>query len=374
MANGQVRAERAMDERAARRARYAPVVSDPQPVADVSRMWTVAGRAATIGIFLLLFGAFLYLAEPILMPVLGAAVIATMLSPLVKRAKRFGMPPWLTGTLIVTVFGLLLGLAATMMAGPVGQWIGRAPEIEGKIKRALSVLAEPLSALTSLGGAVFGAGTNASPSAPNVIMPVLAFVTPAVGELLLFFGTLVFILASQIEMQANLAMMFGTREAKLRALKIMRDIERNLARYLTVVTLVNATLGIIVALGTWALGLPNPLIFGMLAAILNYLPYIGPGVTVVALFGVGLVTSESLGYAAIAPICLIALCTLEGHFITPTIVGHRLTLNPLVVFLGLAFWSWLWGPVGAFFAVPLTIGFLVIHQHVFADDGTLQLD
>jgi predicted PurR-regulated permease PerM len=207
-----------MDERAARRARYAPVVSDPQPVADVSRMWTVAGRAATIGIFLLLFGAFLYLAEPILMPVLGAAVIATMLSPLVKRAKRFGMPPWLTGTLIVTVFGLLLGLAATMMAGPVGQWIGRAPEIEGKIKRALSVLAEPLSALTSLGGAVFGAGTNASPSAPNVIMPVLAFVTPAVGELLLFFGTLVFILASQIEMQANLAMMFGTREAKLRAL------------------------------------------------------------------------------------------------------------------------------------------------------------
>jgi predicted PurR-regulated permease PerM len=362
-----------MDERSGRRARYAPVVSDPQPVAHVSRMWTVAGRSATIGIFLLLFGAFLYVAEPILMPVLGAAVIATMLSPLVKRAKSFGVPPWLTGTLIVAVFGLLLSLAATMMAGPVGEWIARAPEIEAKIKRALSVLAQPLSALGSLGVSILGSGA-AAPSAPNVIMPVLAFVTPAAGELLLFFGTLVFILASQIEMQANLAMMFGTREGKLRALKIMRDIERNLARYLTVVTLVNATLGVIVALGSWALGLPNPAIFGMLAAILNYLPYIGPGVMVVVLFGVGLVTAESLSYAATAPVCLIALCTLEGHFITPTIVGRRLTLNPLVVFLGLAFWSWLWGPVGAFFAVPLTIAFLVIHQHVFAEDSALQLD
>jgi predicted PurR-regulated permease PerM len=197
-------------------------------------------------------------------------------------------------------------------------------------------------------------------------MPVIAFVTPAAAELLLFVGTLVFILAGQIELQANFAMMFASRESKLRALKIMRDIELNLARYLTVVTVVNAVLGIIVALIAWAIGLPNPAIFGLLAAILNYLPYIGPGMMVVGLFGVGLITLDSLSHAVIAPLCVIALCTLEGHFITPAIVGRRLTLRPLVVLLGLAFWSWLWGPIGAFFAVPLTIALLVVYHHLFA--------
>jgi predicted PurR-regulated permease PerM len=265
----------------------------------------------------------------------------------------------------------LVALAASMMAGPVSEWIGRAPEIGAKIGRALSVITERLSSLRSLFGP--GAETNFAPSAPNVIMPVLAFATPAAAELLLFFGTLVFILASQIEIQKNIAMMFASREAKLRALKVMRDIENNLARYLTVVTVINFALGTIVALGCWVVGLPNPVIFGMLAAILNYLPYIGPGVTVVVLFGVGLVSFESVARALIAPVFVVALCTLEGHFITPTIVGRRLTLNPLLVFLGLAFWSWLWGPIGAFFAVPLTIAFLVVYHHVFAEDGTLPL-
>lgn len=366
--------ERATEE-ARRLSRFAPEISDPQPVTNLSRMWSVSGRAATIGIFLLLFGAFLYLAEPILLPVVGAAVIATMLSPLVKRARDYGISPWVTAIVIVGVFGLLIGLAATAMAGPVSEWIARAPEIGATIKKALSVIMQPLSALGSLEGSMFGTeGGSFKPSAPSVIMPVIAFVTPAAAELLLFFATLVFILASQLELQANLAMMFSSREAKLRALKVMRDIERNLARYLTVVTLINAVLGFIMALVAWAVGLPNPFIFGLLAAILNYLPYIGPGVMIVVLFGVGLVTFQSLGHAAIAPLVHLVLCTLEGHFITPTIVGRRLTLKPLVVFLALAFWAWLWGPLGAFFAVPLTIGFLVIHHHLFADNHTLPLD
>ena len=356
--------------------RYASLNDDPQPVSDLSRMWAVAGRAATVGSFVILFGAFLYFAEAVLMPVLGAAVIATMLSPLVRRAKQFGVPPWVTAIFVVGLFGLLVGIAATVMAGPVGHWISRAPEIGGKIERALSVLAQPLDAVRSLERSVLGSGgwISVSPAPTNVIVPVLSFVTPAAAELVLFFATLVFILASQIELQHGLAMMFSSRESKLRALKIIRGIERNLARYLTVVTAVNAALGAIVSLGAWAVGLPNPAIFGMLAAILNYLPYIGPGVMVFILFGVGLVSFDSLGHALIAPLGLIALATLEGHVITPTIVGRRLTLNPLVVFLGLAFWSWLWGPIGAFFAVPLTIGFLVIYHHLVAEDGALPLE
>jgi len=348
---------------------------DSEPVSD--RMWSVAGRAATVGSFVILFGAFLYFAEAVLMPVLGAAVIATMLSPLVRHAKQVGVPPWVTAIFLVGLFGLLVAIAATAMAGPVGHWIARAPEIGSKIAHSLSVFAQPLDAVRSLERSVLGSGgglISVSPAPTNVIVPVLSFVTPAAAELVLFFAMLVFILASQIELQHGLAMMFSSRESKLRALKIIRGIERNLTRYLTVVTAVNVALGTLVALGAWAIGLPNPAIFGTLAAILNYLPYIGPGVTVFILFGVGLVSFDSVGHALIAPLGLIGLATLEGHVITPTIVGRRLTLNPLVVFLGLAFWSWLWGPVGAFFAVPLTIVFLVVYRHLAAEDGALPLE
>ena len=125
---------------------------------------------------------------------------------------------------------------------------------------------------------------------------------------------------------------------------------------------------IIVSLGAWLIGFPNPLIFGLLAGLFNYVPYIGPAVMVVVLFGVGLVTFPSLAHALIAPLGLIALTTLEGHLITPTLVGRRLTLNPLAVFLALAFWTWMWGPMGALLAAPLSIIGLVVVNHLFPPD------
>jgi predicted PurR-regulated permease PerM len=97
-------------------------------------------------------------------------------------------------------------------------------------------------------------------------------------------------------------------------------------------------------------------------------PYVGPAVMVVILFGIGLVSFPSLGQALLAPAGLVALCTLEGHFITPTIIGRRITLNPLVVVLALAFWTWLWGPIGAFLAVPLSIIGLVVFSHLFPQE------
>ncbi len=260
------------------------------------------------------------------------------------------------------------------MAHPISEWIGRAPQIGEIIRERLTVLERPLAALRQLQADLFGNDSAVSmrTSASSVVLPVVAFVTPAAGELLLFFGTLMFFLVGQLELRAQLVGLFTQRSAKLRLLKIMRDIERNLAGYLTVVTCVNAVLGTIVGFGAWAIGLPNPAILGLLAAVLNYVPYVGPAAMVVVLFGVGLVSFPSLSQALIAPIGLVVLCTAEGHFITPTIVGHRLTLNPLLVFLALAFWTWMWGPIGAFLAVPLSIIGLVVVNHLFpADDVRL---
>jgi predicted PurR-regulated permease PerM len=360
--------------RASQARRYTLHIDDPKPLDNVDGVWLAAGQMATIGIFLLLFGAFLYVGRPILLPIFAAAVVATTFAPLLRRGKRLGISLWLTAAAIeILLLGVLIA-AATAMAGPVSEWIARAPEIGATIKERLSVLQQPLARMNELGNALFGTNSAdaAHPSASNMVLPVVAFVTPAAGELLLFFGTLLFFLVGQVSLRSNLVALFANRDSKLRFLKIMNDIEHNLAGYLTVVTVINAALGCIVGLGAWLLGLPNPAIFGLLTALLNYVPYVGPAAMIVVLFGVGLVTFPSLGYALIAPAGLIVLTTLEGHFITPTIVGHRLTLNPLLVILALAFWTWMWGPFGAFLAVPVSIVALVVINHVFpAEDVKL---
>ncbi len=351
--------------------RHALVISDPLPVDSVNKVWASAGQAATIGIFLLMFGAFLYFGHAILLPVLAAAVVALTLAPLVRAARNIGIPSWVTGPLIVLAGLGALSLAATALSGPVAQWIGRAPEIGASINAKLSVLDQPLASLRELENSLFGgeAGIKVATPPSTMVLPVVAFVTPAAAELVLFFTTLLFFLIGQRELRNSAVTMFANRDTKLRFLKIMRDIERNLAGYLTVVTIVNIGVGSIVALGAWVIGLPNPAIFGLLAGLLNYVPYIGPAIMVLVLFAVGLVTFPSLGHAVIAPVGLVALTTLEGHFVTPTIVGRRLTLNPLLVFLALAFWTWIWGPLGAFLAVPLSIIGLVVAHHLFpADD------
>ncbi|MGB6542698.1 MAG: AI-2E family transporter [Xanthobacteraceae bacterium] len=360
--------------RVSHEARRALIINDPRPVDNIGGIWTSVGRAATVGTFLLLFGAFLYVGRVLVLPLMTAAIVALTLAPLVRAGKRRGISPWITALLLVVVCVGAVAIAATAMAGPVSEWIGRAPEIGTTIKQRLSALDRPLAALRQLQDALFGGDSGVSVNTPtaNFVLPVVAFFTPAVGELLLFFAILLFFLGDQFELRAGIVSLFGSRDAKLRFLKIMNDIEKNLAGYLTVVTMINAALGIIVALGAWLLGLPNPAIFGLLAALLNYVPYVGPAVTVVILFGVGLVTFPSLGQALLAPAGLVALTTIEGHFITPTIIGRRLTLNPLMVLLALAFWTWIWGPFGAFLATPLCIIGLVVFNHLFpTDDGKL---
>ncbi len=356
-----------------REAPRAVIISDPRPVDSIGGVWTSLSQAANVGIFLLLFGAVLYFGRAILLPIVAAVVVALTLAPLVKAAKRHGISPWITALLIVSCSVGLVSLAATALAGPVSEWMGRAPNIWASVKEKLSVLEQPLASLRQLEAALFGSDSGAAASsAPSVVLPVVAFVTPAAGELLLFFGTLMFFLVGQFELRARLVSLFAEREAKLRFLKIMNDIEKNLTGYLVVVTIINAGLGVIVALGALLLGFPNPVIFGLLAALLNYIPYVGPAVMAVVLFGIGLVTFPSLGHALLAPIGLVALTTMEGHFITPTIVGRRITLNPLLIFLALAFWTWMWGPLGAFLAAPLSIVAMVVFNHLFpADDVKL---
>jgi predicted PurR-regulated permease PerM len=134
-------------------------------------------------------------------------------------------------------------------------------------------------------------------------------------------------------------------------------------------TVVNICLGIAATLLTWLVGLPHPFLWGMLAAVLNFIPYVGAAIVIATLFVVGLLVFSALSHAVIAPLAYLGITALEGQFITPTLLGHRLTINPFLVFLSIACWSWLWGPVGAFLGVPILLCAMVAVRRLSSTAG-----
>ena len=159
---------------------------------------------------------------------------------------------------------------------------------------------------------------------------------------------------------------FSNRDARLRALKILNDIENNLSGYLTVVTAINLCLGLVAIAATYLMGLPYPLLWGALAFALNYIPYVGPGIMYVLLFLAGVLTYPTLLGALVPPLTYMAITLVEGQFLTPAIVGRQvLQVHPLALFLGIAFWAWLWGPLGAFLATPILIVARVAFDHLY---------
>jgi len=351
--------------------RKAESTKEPEPLSSIEDFWTPAAQMATVGIFVLLLGAALDFCRPILLPVVAAVLIGTTLAPIVKAAARHRISPWVTALALAAVLVIAAGTALTLLAGPVSQWIAKAPGAGLAIKQQLYVLDRPLAALRELQEVLMpsaGKGVAVEQSQLGMVTPVISAVTPAVGEITLFFVTLIFFLATQMDFRRYMVSFFTTRDAKLRFLRIANEIEDQLGSYVAVVTVINFGLGVVTAIGAWLFGFPSPIIFGILAMALNYIPYIGAACMTLILLGIGLVTFPSLGYAMAPPAAFVAVATIEGQFITPTVLGHRLTLNPLMVLLALAFWAWLWGPLGAFLAVPLTMVGLVTLHHLFPPD------
>jgi predicted PurR-regulated permease PerM len=318
-----------------------------------------------------MFGAILDIARPIILPIASAAVFGTMLGPLARLAAKRGIPAWLFALSTVSFFLLLLQAITVMVSAPLVDWIGRAPELAQVIKSKLQALESGLAAFHSL-QSVLGGSSGIKVDLTGLVQPAVGFVTPTIGELLIFLTTLFFVLLDRVDLRKHMILLFNDPDDRLRVIRILNDVERNLSRYIGTVTVINLAIGVITAAGAWLLGFKTPLLFGALAFVCNYVPYIGPAIVTAVLFAVGLISFPSLAYAAIAPALFVGLTTFEGHVVTPSIVGRRLTLNPLGVFLSLAFWTWLWGPVGAFLSVPFLIFGLVIARHlVVADEGEL---
>jgi predicted PurR-regulated permease PerM len=349
-------------------------ITDAKPLSGIPQVWRFAALMSTLVMGALALVAALYFGKSIILPVAAAIVVGITLGPLVKLGSRFGIPAAVSAILVVLVLVALVGAGITFFAAPLTEWIARAPEIGAVVQEKLRVFDYPLSILHQIKGAFMpaagGQTVSVEANPAEMVGTALIAITPAVSQFVVFFGTLIFFLATNSSLRQRLVVAFVTREARLRMLRIWNDIEQNLVGYVGMVTLINLALGAVTAAMLYLVGFPNPVTFGLLTMLLNYIPYIGPAIIAIVLFCVGVVAMPSLAQASLAPALFVAITTVEGHFITPSLVGRRLTLSPFIVFLALAFWTWLWGPIGAFLAVPLVIVSLVVLGHVLPREET----
>jgi predicted PurR-regulated permease PerM len=349
------------------RPQFPLTLEDPQPPSVMPRALRSAAQAATVGIFIILFFVTLSLAKPIVLPTIAAFVVTMMLSPLSERAARYRVPAWLTATVLwLAVVAAAFGVI-DLVSAPVIDWVHKAPDIGRSVQDKLQVLAAPLSGLRDIRDALLPSQSDKGVNVDLVaiVQQTLSFASPALGQTLIFFVTLFFMLLGRRRLRHIVVRFFSHHEARLRSLRIMNDIERNLTGYLSVMAVINAGVGIGAGIIAALVGLPSPVAWGVLGFVLNFIPYIGAGIMELGMFLVGIVTFPSLTLALIAPLLYIAMGVLEGQFLTPSILGRHFTLNPLTVFLSLVFWAWLWGPVGAFLAVPLLIIGMVAVAHLF---------
>lgn len=356
-----------MDERAYSSGEASREADTPQPAG----LRTAFAQYALIGIFLILLMAILSYGRGVFLPITVALVIGTILAPLTNLGARNGIPHAATAAILVLGTIGLLSTGIVLLADPVRDWIGRAPEIGANLREKLSIFDTVIDSLNRIREALGAAPSQGKMSIDvnSFVQPALASLTPAVGQLLIFFGTLFFFLSHRDRLKESIVRFGSARESRLRAIRIWNEVEASLATYIATVTGINACVGIIVGTACYFIGLPSPWVWGVLAFVLNFVPYIGPATMIVTLLGVGLVTFGSFYQAIIAPLLFIGMSTIEGQFVTPTILGARLTLNPLFIFLSIAFWAWLWGPFGALLAVPLLIVLIVIINQFAPKDG-----
>ena len=331
-------------------------------------------QIATIGLFTLAVLGCLYLSHSVVVPVLLALVVGTILLPVVELLERWRAPRALAVAVVALALVAIVFVLATVLSLPLTYWLSRASELGWLIREKLQSINQPLAMLKEL-GAVFSQATGADPSAikvdqasTNIVGGIFSLVTPAVSQTVLFVFAMVFYLIYQKEIRNGAVFLVQDRKARLTTLRIISDIEQNMTAYFGAFTLVNIGLGIVTALLAYFVGLPNPLLWGVLAAVVNYIPYLGPAIVATTLFFVGIFALPSLAEAVIAPAAFVAITTIEGQVISPAIIGHRLTLNPFSIFLSIAFWTWMWGPIGAFLAVPLLIAGMVVIRHVFLEE------
>ncbi|MEP7011487.1 MAG: AI-2E family transporter [Acidobacteriota bacterium] len=334
---------------------------DEAPQGSIARALGIRNGPLT-GLFLLAAFYTLYAARSFLLPVVLAGLLTLLLEPVVRFLKRRLRIPAPLGAGIV-LFALLggLGFAVYQLAQPAYDWMGKAPQSMRRVERRLRDLKKPVQTLgkateqvekiTQVGSAT---SQNVTVNQPSLGIRLANQATEIAAGALVMFILVFFLLASGDLFLRKLIRVLPTMASKRQGAEIVRALQGEVSRYLMTVTFINVGLGASTGLAMWWIGLPNPVLWGVVVAIANYIPYLGAGVCYV-LFGLlGFLTFEPLAQALLPIGAFLVLNVTEAYIVSPLVLGRRLTLNPVVIFLSLTFWTWLWGVAGAILAVPIT--------------------
>jgi predicted PurR-regulated permease PerM len=312
--------------------------------------------------------AFLYFARPVVLPLVLAGIAAMALKPFMRGLSFLRIPQAPAAAIIVllVVSSLLWGFIA--LDKPAEAWIEDAPrrvtDIRSRLQRLFPDvlhLSRAVVAVTDL-GATEADKKQAQKAHPTVEVKdssgtntLVVWTGSALTLLVEVLVLLYLILASGDLLMLKLVRGMRTLEERKRAVEISHDVQRKISDFLFATSLINLGVGVVVAGGLYFIGVPNPVMWGAMAAVLNYVPYFGPTVMAALLAVVGLLTFDTLGKVVIPVAFYFVLHLLESNVVTPILIGRRMALNPLAIFVSLVFWFWLWGVPGALVSVPILV-------------------
>jgi len=323
------------------------------------------------GLLLLATITMLYVARDLLLPVFIAIFLALVLQPIVRRCCRIGLNRIGAAALTLAMVIAVIGGATYRLSTPALDWLDRIPVIAEKLEHRLYELRTSLAAAEQASEQLEQMTSNSESGTDKVVVAEQSFTNlliSGVGGFLtqagITIGLLFFLLAFGQPTTERIVQAFEERTTRRQLREVTREVEQRCAQYLRTVTVINLGVGICTGLGLWALGVPNATLWGLLACLLNYMPYLGPTVMMIILAGVGIASFDE-PLQMLAPVLVFGVITcIEGQFVTPGIVGRQMTLNPIAVFLSIVVWFWIWGVLGAIIAVPLLASTKIIAEQL----------
>jgi len=350
---------------------------EAKPVPRRRTMAFAAEELRLISALVVLMAVGLFLALPfvlsigsvVFLPLVTAIILTIVLSPLADRLAQIGLPNFLASFAALLVFLGIVALALTAVLRPALSLFVEVPAMIDRIGAHFSELQGSLAWLSRLNAQVArivgsGEGQQVVLAGPTMLEQ-LAFATPTVVlEVLLTFLMAFFMIEARVRMRRRLLLERQHFGASLKAARVMREVQDRVAAYILTVALINLGVGVIVTLAAWALGMPSPVMWGGLAALLNFLPYVGPLAIVVLLTLFGLGTADAPLVGLIPAAAYLGLHAVESNLVTPAILGARFTMNPVLILLALSYFSWIWGVTGALLSVPILLTITALIDHL----------
>lgn len=312
----------------------------------------------------------LYYGKAFLLPVVLALLLALLLSPLVRLLVRARIPGVIASAVVVFGAAALVASAVALLSAPAWDWVQQAPELVRSARDKIAPLQETVEEVNQAAKQVEDL-TQAGDEVPLVQVQESSLRSALADQLGTIVGgglatvfLLYFLLASGGALLRNLISALPSWSHKRWTLEVAHHLQNEISAYLSTITLINVGLGVVTSVALALTGIPNPILWGVLAGVLNYVPYLGPAVIIAVLSLVSMLSFPTLAQMALPPLVFLLITTLEGQMITPTLLGQRLSLNPIVIFVGLIFWGWLWGVGGALLAVPIMVSIKIVCDHI----------